>query len=188
VISHEHKCIFIAQRKCAGSSIIHAFGLRWTSASTLPPEWHYMNHGTLTCEFHSKPADYYVFSVVRNPWDRLVSGWKFCPETRDWPLRELLRHLPREGYAYQHVTRLQETILRDQEGRLVTNRIARFENLQADFDLVCGEIGKPLRPLPRLNPCPVERLHYREHFAGAVDRDLFLHHFARDVDFFEYEF
>lgn len=79
MISHEYKCIFVAQRKCAGTSIIHAFGHRYTSPDTLPPEWHFMNHGVLTIDFNEQPKDYYVFSVSRNPWDRLISGWLFLP-------------------------------------------------------------------------------------------------------------
>lgn len=188
MISHEHKCIFVAQRKCAGTSIIHTFGYRYTSPDTLPPEWHYMNQGVLTPEYHERPRDYLVFTVVRNPWDRFISGWLFCPSTRDVPLRDLLRHLPRDVYAHQHLSRLQGAILYDQSGNLIAEEVIRFEDLQAGFDRVYDKIGKPRTVLHHLNPSPVPRKHYREYFTDPIDRDLFARQFARDVDDFEYEF
>lgn len=182
MISHEHRCVFIHQRKCAGSSIMESFGITRLD----DPRRHYANDGVLSPEFHARPANYLVLSVVRNPWERLVSGWLHCEATRPTPLHELLRHLPSSGMEYRHITRLQRDILHDGSGHLVTDQLMRFETLQADFDRACRSIGKTVATLPRINQ--TSHLPYRAYFEHAIDRDLFLRHFARDVDAFGHEF
>jgi len=185
MISHEHNCIFIHQRKCAGISIMRAFGL--THPDQDPYAWHFMNDGVLCREYHTRPEDYLRFSVVRNPWDRFVSGWHYCDDTRNVPLRDLLRNLPRLDHDYVHLTRLQRDILFDQCGYLIVEHLMRFENLQRDFDTVCDRIGKQRMVLEHLNRRD-DRLPYQEYFRDPVDRDLFMRHFGRDADAFEYEF
>lgn len=71
MISHKHKCIFVHIPKSAGTSIerflrdvdpdIPAQVLRKRGFS----------------RFFNDYSDYYVFSFVRNPYDRLVSAWKW---------------------------------------------------------------------------------------------------------------
>ena len=71
MISHKHKCIFLHIPKAAGTSVerflrdvdsdIPAKVLRKRGFS------HFLNDY----------LDYYVFSFVRNPYDRLVSAWKW---------------------------------------------------------------------------------------------------------------
>lgn len=179
MICHSYKCIFIHQRKCAGSSVIHAFGYEPGDS-----EWHFMNDGVLSPEYESAPSGYFRFSVVRNPWDRFVSAWKYLPATRDRPLRELLANLPQYGAEYRHLTRPQHTILYHQD-RLIVDYLIRFESLQQDFDEVCKMIGKPKRRLPHVNRG--NRTHYSDYFDEG-SRRIFRQHFGRDIELFGYEY
>jgi hypothetical protein len=93
VISHKYRCIFVHQRKSAGTSVKALFPDatgedrgRFTSG-VLDPEWRTDN---------PLIRDYHTFTVVRNPWDRFVSAWKFCRSTRDRPLMDVFANLPRE--------------------------------------------------------------------------------------------
>jgi hypothetical protein len=189
LIFHPLKTIFIAQRKCASGSVSSALGLTFHDGDF--PEWHWGNGGVLSPEWYERPVDYRVFSVVRNPWDRFISGWFYCPNTRDVPMRDLLRHLPTSStsiHDYVHITRPQRDILHDSVGNLVVHDLIRFEALQEGIDVLCDKIEIPRVVLPHDNPSPVARRHYREYFADPIDRDLFLRHFQQDVDTFEYEF
>jgi hypothetical protein len=183
MISHEHKCIFIHQRKCAGTSIIGAFGL-----TTKDADWYYMNDGVLCPEFHTRPLDYTIFSIIRNPWDRFVSGWLYCKNTRHHSLRHVLRNLPQTDHDYAHITRLQRDILFEGNGNLAVHHLMRIENLQQDWETMSKLIGKSPSSLTVENKTPLKSKHYREYFEDPLDRDLFLRHFARDVDTFEYQF
>ncbi|HYJ86606.1 MAG TPA: sulfotransferase family 2 domain-containing protein [Pyrinomonadaceae bacterium] len=180
MISHTNECIFIHQRKCAGCSIINAFDF-----TTADPEWHFMNDGLLSPEYLSAPAGYFRFSIVRNPWDRFISGWKYCASTRERSLHDVLANLPREGHDYRHVTRPQHEILYDENGNLIVDYLMRFESLQQDFDKVCDIIGKPRLVLGHHNRGV--RTHYSDYF-DEDSRRIFLRHFARDVELFGYEY
>jgi hypothetical protein len=161
-------------------AVIETFGL-------LPdnPDYHYMNDGVLSPEYARRPAEYFVFSVVRNPWDRFVSGWKYCASTRLRTLREVLLDPPQEGHDYRHLTRPQVDILCDAEGRCVTDFLMRYESLQQDFDTVCDRLAMSRVALPRVNAG--DRLDYRSYFDDEC-RMLFEERFARDVEAFDYRY
>lgn len=93
MISHKYKCIALHQRKAGGTSIKAIFD------DVLPdsPEREYLNEGALDPDWsQTDPVirGYFKFVVVRNPYDRFVSGWKYCNTTRNRPLIDCLRYLP----------------------------------------------------------------------------------------------
>ena len=158
MISHRYRCIFVHDRKAAGISIMSAFGLDHADR-----EWHLYNEGVLAPEWFVRP-DYFIFTIVRNPFDRLISAWRYLPATRDRPLIDVLTNPPTRGRDYRHLTRPQVAILRDpRSGALVTDAVIRLEDLQAGFDQVCDRIGKPRCVLPHLNKTRRER-DYRSYF------------------------
>jgi hypothetical protein len=182
MIDHAHRSIFIHQRKAAGMSIMSALG-----RSPDEPEFHRFNDGVLAPDWGQRDPRYFVFSAVRNPYDRLVSSWKYLSGTRDRPLLDCLRNPPRDGHDYRHFTRPQLAILRDpQSGRLVTDDLIRFEQMQPDFDRVCDRMGRPRQPLPHLNASKRSRA-YRDYF-DAETRRLADQIFAEDIAVFGYNF
>jgi hypothetical protein len=58
-----------------------------------------LNNGLMDPEWQrdERVADYFTFAVVRNPWDRFVSGWKHVRCTSRLPLDVVLRNLPRRS-------------------------------------------------------------------------------------------
>jgi len=189
MISYRHRCVFVHQRKCAGISIMRAFGLCSPSDSTPELDWYFMNDGLLHGEV--PPPDFFKFAVVRNPYDRFVSGWQYVESLRQRPLRDVLLHLPEPSYfpdwrsdPYTHVSRLQrDTLYRD--GHLIVDHLIRFEQLQEGFDHVCDVVGLPHQTLPHLN-ASAGRRPYREYFTDEADRQLFLQHFRPDFEAFGY--
>ena len=71
MISHKHKCIFLHVPKSAGTSIERF--LRKVDPEI--PKKVLRKRGF--SRFLNDHLDYYVFSFVRNPYDRLVSAWKW---------------------------------------------------------------------------------------------------------------
>ena len=177
MIASAFRLIFVHQRKCAGCSIISAFGL-----TPDEPDWAFMNDGALSPEYPARPRDHLVVSIVRDPWDRFVSGWKYCRSTRGRSLREVLLKPPAEGHDFRHLTRPQHAILFDQD-RPIFDRLMRFETVQADFDRLCDEIGKPRCELPRLN---VGRRGPAASYFDEETRRLFVDRYGRDLELFGY--
>lgn len=88
--SDKHRCIFVHQRKAAGTSIKALFD------DAMPG----FNNGILDAcwgEDQQRVASYFKFTVVRNPWDRFVSGWKYLKSTRDRSIEDVLENLPSEN-------------------------------------------------------------------------------------------
>lgn len=139
--------------------------------------------------------EYFKFTVARNPWDLLVSYlyFKFGPlYWRDvwWrgrPPMDLLRNLPRAFRLHRLRAEFRrdrrkesvETILRERlfdaveqiprfyfsRGAPYADRVVRFENLQQDYDAICGQLGLPLRSLPRTNTKPrPQGTDYRDYY------------------------
>ena len=182
MIDHKYRSIFIHQRKTAGMSIISALG-----HSPDKPEFHRFNDGVLSPDWRQRDTTFFVFSAVRNPFDRLISSWKYLRSTRDRALLDCLRSPPHEGHDYRHFTRPQIAILRDPEsGLLVTDDLIRFERLQNDFDRICDRIGKPRQPLAQLNASKRSRT-YR-HYFDTETRRLAEQMFVEDIAAFDYEF
>ncbi len=122
---------------------------------------------------------------MRNPWDRFISGWRYCASTKDRPLLDVLENPPQDGHDYRHLTRPQHTILCDETGTLVTDVLLRFETLQRDYDDLCERIGKPRATLPRLSVSGREG--YRQFYDDRT-RELVAVRYARDVELFGYAF
>ena len=49
----------------------------------------------------------FSFTVVRNPWDRFVSGWKYLPNYKNLTVNEVLDNIPMNSFAYRHLIRPQ---------------------------------------------------------------------------------
>lgn len=185
MIDHKHRCIFIHQRKCAGASIVKAFGYNFNDGPGT--DYYKFNNGVRSHNWEERPKDYFVFSAVRNPFDRLISGWKNNGETRVLPLIDIVEKWPTEFHAHMHITRPQTAILLDPEsGSLVTDDLIRFESMQADFDRICDRIGKPRMELPHINSSERER-DYRKYFT-TYTRQLTERQFADDLRIFGYMF
>jgi sulfotransferase famil protein len=171
VICSKYRCVFVHVPKTAGISVEHVFlglrGLTWETRAPLllrhnddptkgPPRLahlkatEYVRCGYLT---QQEFASYFKFSFVRNPWDRIVSEYKY----RGHPVRMdfktyLFKHLPAPGFTdtYCHIIP-QHDFLFDEQGTLLVDFVGRYESLQADFDTVCARLGIPAASLPHVN-------------------------------------
>lgn len=182
MLCHKYRCLFIHQRKCAGSSIREAFRPDVTPGQ---PEWDFGGDGSQGSSYKDWPANYSVFAVVRNPWDRFISGWRYLASTRDRPLRDVLMDLPKHGHDYRHLTRTQCATLFDNYGRAVYDSLLRYETLQLDFDKYCKRIGKPPARLPHVNS--TERTDYIEYYDEET-KELVAEIFREDITRFGYKY
>jgi hypothetical protein len=190
MIDHRYRCIFFHQRKVAGLSIATAWGFSQAHFDKIGNNFHRFNEGTSSWDWKDRSDDekkYFIFSAIRNPFDRLISSWKFLESTRNRTLLDVLENMPRESPDYEHLTRPQIEILREKgTSTLVVDDLIRFENLQHDFDRICDRVNRPRIQLPHVNTSERE-LGYRQYFDSRT-RELAERHFAKDIEMFGYEF
>jgi len=153
-------------------------------------------------------AALFKFSFVRNPWDRIVSEYRYRNYFHHRSFRHfVLGQLPAPGWddKYRHVMP-QFDMLHDSHGKLLVDFVGRYENLQSDFDRVCERLGIIGTRLPHRNPSDKKsrklrrwlrnlvflngesgKRHYSEFYdsetRAAVDRM-----YRRDIDTFGYRF
>lgn len=94
MISHQNQCIFVHQRKAAGTSVKSLF---FDNAATGDLGYHQFNDGVLDHGYsRDNPivSNYFKFTVVRNPWERFVSAWRYLECTKHRDIHEVLANLP----------------------------------------------------------------------------------------------
>lgn len=90
MLSQKHKTIFVHVRKAGGTSI----------RSLFPDAVGRFNQGLRSddwAERYQLYPDFFAFTVVRNPWDRFLSGWHYVKSTRNLSLLEVLENLPKKN-------------------------------------------------------------------------------------------
>ena len=133
-------------------------------------------------------SDYYKFTVVRNPWDLLVSHYSYTIQTNRIDILE--RHnLNTESKFKDYVKKvnlpLQVNYVTNNAGELIVDHVCRFENLQQDFDIVCNKIGISRQQLPHKNA--TKHKHYIEYYDYET-REIVAEKCAKDIEYFDYTF
>ncbi len=207
LISDSHEFIFLQMRKVASTSmqailrplcIPRPAGRIAHLKSRARLEWDYRKyvfrtHDDILAAKRRMPADkfanYFKFTFVRNPWERLVSEYEYIlgqPEhgrhTRVIRLKnfsEFIRmQIPRRD-AYQI------NMLCDKKGRPLVDFVGKLEDLQNDWQTVCTQVGIPCQAIPRKNV--TQHINYRDFFDQDSVR-LVAKHWAREIEAFEYDF
>ena len=173
MICREYQFLFVHVPKTAGQSIEQFFmdrlGLDWNTdrGEVLLSANADTSRGTEKLA-HLSAAEYvedgfvtreefdslFKFSFVRNPYERIVSEYRYRNYFHHRSFRDFVLHkLPKPGWddKYRHVMPQYE-MLHDSEGRLLVDYVGRFENLQGDFDEVCRRLGVEDSELPHRNP------------------------------------
>jgi hypothetical protein len=142
----QHRCIFVHIPKCAGISVSRSLFGNVSGA----------HHSLRKFQIMFAPgefAEYFKFTFVRNPWDRLVSAFHFLKkgglteQDKAWSERYLAQYpdfdaFVRNGlhthriFSFPHF-RPQYTYICLLGKQPAMNFIGHFENLEDDFSHVC---------------------------------------------------
>lgn len=178
------KVLFVKINKTAGTSVSKAFGL--------PPYDHLTAVQLRRRAGAERWASAYTFAVVRNPWDRVLSQYMFRRGRDevgglgfvDWVAATLRDHRG-DVYVDSPLFWAQIDWLVDEDGRIIVDRVCRFERLQEGIDAVCDSAGIDRVTLPHL--LATDHRHYTEYYDDATRR-IVEEHSRRDIERFGYRF
>ena len=84
---------------------------------------------------------YFIFTIIRNPYDRIVSGWNYCNKYKI-PFEKYLNiNYKTNCYDYWHVFMTQSRHLIDLNGKININYIGKFENMENELKIILNKIG-----------------------------------------------
>lgn len=110
---------------------------------------------------------YFKFTIVRNPWDRLYSGYTFLKSggmtnlDREWSDEYLAEYSDFNSFVKKWVNR--ENIFKwihfypqcyfvcDDQLKLKMDFVGRFESLDKDVSVIQKKLGLPIRQVPKIN-------------------------------------
>jgi len=189
-VSDSYRFIFVRPAKAASTSILSYLDsvvpdliLRshsWAYDSQHIPLWYVID------KMRPRKKKYFKFSVIRNPFDRAVSIWKYTRQNFEDPgaaggtLLEFMNYL-HSGKCLFHESKYQNLF----DFTKGCDFVIRMENLQEDFNVVCDKIGIPPHQLPSKNK--TQRKHYTEYYDDET-RELVAQYYAKDIERFGYEF
>ncbi len=122
---------------------------------------------------------YFKFCFVRNPYDRIVSGWKYI--FPDIPLKYFIKGLKtcRDGHSIWHCRMSQDIQLGSD-----VDYIGKMENFDNDVKKVFETLNLKYEKIKKLNI--TNHVNYREYY-NEETRKLVFNMFRKDFERFEYE-
>lgn len=221
-MSHKNKWIFCHVPKAAGTSVRlalrpysdvegctdnqqkHGFEVRPPYNKQQDIDFFIHNPSWEICEIAKQKkgidvSDYFKFSFVRNPWDRVLSLYLYkkresevVGEKRQYHA-DLYVKQTSGGFGhfvknYLHDQRMQIRFLKNLDKKnadICCDFIGRFENLNEDFAEICRRIGLPEIDLPVTNT--TKHKHYSEYYTEQT-KQIVENYYAEDIKYFNYEF
>ena len=150
--------------------------------------------------FRSRYSDFFTFTIVRNPWDRLYSAYKFLEkggmnihdknafethlsiyrDFEDFVLNGLNKKITLE---IMHLIPQHEFVC-DKNGKIIVDHIGRFENLNKSIEKI-NDILKSEFKLEHHNK--TDKKDYKDIYTTKMIEKV--HQiYQKDIDIFEYKF
>lgn len=184
MIDHARRLLFVHITRTGGSSIEWALvGRDWANIDLATK---HLSASQMRRHYGERIwNDYVKFTVVRNPWDRMVSmwattWWDFDPEAcRQADIGGFLRQLkPHPNEAYHSLT--YHDILDEP-----LDFVLRYETMQADLSRMLTQCGHPDVALPCV--WKTFRQHYSDYYTPEA-RQRVAEMFREDIERFGYRF
>lgn len=187
------KAIFVHIPKCAGISVNKALFKSIAGGHTQLDQY-------INVFPPSKFLSYFKFTIVRNPWDRLVSAYTFLAkggmnEFDDAFFKAELASfgsfenfvnewLTEDNINKYHHFKPQWTYIIDRHNKVTVDYIGYLELLEDDFDFIAGKLGTK-GDLKKDNV--VKRADYRD-FYDEKTKAKAAKIYAKDIDLLNYSF
>lgn len=141
------------------------------------------------------------FTVVRNPWNRVVSEYLYMIKVGGCKCSNKKEEIPKSffeyvcsgfGCSWENHTLPQVSFLKNKQGGVDMDFVARFENFEEDVTNIFKKIGVSHElPLPMFNPSFNNYLKYTQpywSFYNKKTKNIIESIYSEDIETFGYEF
>jgi len=206
----DNKAFFIHIPKTGGTSIYSLFNITYDNCSWLRKQRLHRTYSEIDRDGRFKKyKDWFFFSIIRNPWQRLVSEYYFVNRrkigydtenisgfkkwvfsyaestlSKYFPPNEYIIKTPKRRARLTHL-RPQYQFIYDSNMKLQINFVARFEELENDWKIISKKLGV-VEDLPKKNVCKV-KYHYKDYYDEELN-DFVLYYYGTDIKTFKYSF
>ena len=178
--------VFIHINKTGGSSIAKALNIPFDHATALE------KIEEIGCEKWQKRL---TFTVVRNPWDKVVSHYHYRQKTNQTNLLNKpisfqewvqLAYEKQDPFYYDSPKMFMPQMdwITNKKGDVLVDEILHFENLSHDFNELMQKLGK-IEALPHLNES--KRGNYRNYY-DETTAEIVRAWFEKDIRHFGFQF
>lgn len=191
----QHRCIFVHIPKCAGISLVKSLFGDFDCGHTNLRRYQIM---FAPAEFKS----YFKFTIVRNPYDRVVSAFLFLQKggvnekDKQWAEKNLAAYDTFDAFARQGLHRgnirralhfrPQSEFICVRKNRPGLDFFGYYENLQADFSFISRKLGINAT-LAEANRNASREKDYRQYYTEA-SRKIVADFYADDLRILGYDF
>lgn len=193
------KAIFVHIPKCAGCSL-------WQALRDLNlKEIEYFGHGEAKLEkpfpYDDSYKNYFSFSFVRNPFDRLVSAFFFLKSGghnhKNALQYDKYMRTPSESFEDFVLHKLNDDAINSvqhlkpehfwiyKNNQQVIDYVGKTELLQEDISKICSMLNIPNFNLPHENKS--YHKHYSEYYNDET-REIVAKKYSKDIAYFDYKF
>lgn len=202
IISHKHKFVFIHSPKTAGTSIRRLLSYNpYLNEDIIAGHWHGITEeqynkfphvsreiwthtsALLGKEFFEEKGwdwdSYFKFGFIRNPWDRMMSSYRYLvehiedrvnPHPRNLQIYENYRHRPIKDFILERAKDPTVQYLCDKDKNLMVDFVGKYENLQEDMEKIIKMF------VPQIKDCQWSLPHKNatkktKHYHEFYDRD-----------------
>ncbi len=217
MISHKHKFILISPPKTGSTSLIRVLAPYVNIKNIIEqPQWNTLDFYEHSLDFKQKAwndfthkkrssdprkhanlasyltkhiENYQIFCVIRNPFDRIFSMWKWESSVKgffegvDYKKLKFKEFL--QNHTWDWYFKPQYDFIYSDHIDINRVNLIRFENLQNDFDIACDKIEIPRQQLPHTNKS--KHKHYTEYYDDET-KQIVAEKYAIDIEYFGYEF
>ncbi len=185
MISHKNKFAFIHISKCGGTSVTKTIANYYdiNRSELRPKEYKFLTIPELQQILGKDFLQYFIFTVVRNPWDRLVSYYHHGK--KETTKVQIFEKSFTEWIKRDQLPAPQTNQLYDQNKQFVSNLwIAQLEHIDTGWPFLCSRlnIDAPLQH----NKKSTHR-HY-SYYYNYIAKDIVSEKYKEDIKEFNYKF
>jgi hypothetical protein len=190
----DKRAIFVHVPKCAGISVNRSLFGNLAGGHTTLEQY-------LTVFEPKHILNYFKFTIVRNPWDRVVSAYFFLQQGgfNKWDKQfyddELAKYDSFDAFVSEWLTvpenltkhhhfRMQSDYILDKYNKVTLDFIGYLENIDQDFDYISKKIGVRT-PLPKSNAS--SRSSYT-HYYNETTKEIIAQTYKTDIELLGYNF